>query len=98
MAFFKNSLVLVRNSEVEIAFKKSDMNERMDKVRIILYVYNKTPVQKMANINYEYQQEYFDIRVKEKLTRIPSKGQGREELEVSLISKVDLNGVTDLHI
>jgi hypothetical protein len=98
VAFFKNSLVLVRNSEVEIAFKKSDMNERMDKVRIILYVYNKTPAQKMANINYEYQQEYFDIRVKEKLTRIPSKGQGREELEVSLISKVDLNGVTDLHI
>lgn len=56
------------------------MNEKMDKIRIILYINNKTNKEKTVNINYEYQREYFDIKIQEKLTKISSKGQGREVL------------------
>jgi hypothetical protein len=55
VAFFKNSLTLIRNSEVDIAFKRSELNERMDKIRLIFYINNKTETVKRVSLNYEYQ-------------------------------------------
>lgn len=42
IAFFKKSMVLVKSPEFDIAFKRSDFNYQMDKLRLILYVNNKT--------------------------------------------------------
>lgn len=63
VAFFKNSLVIVRDHDVDIAFKRSEMNESLDKLRIIFYVNNKTSTRKNVNFNYDYQPTYFAIRV-----------------------------------
>ena len=42
VAFFKQSLVLVRDHDFEIAFKRSELDESFSKLRIIFYVLNKT--------------------------------------------------------
>jgi len=63
VAFFKNSLVIVRDADVDIAFKRSEMNATLDKLRIILYVNNKTQTRKSVNFNYDYQPTYFAMRV-----------------------------------
>lgn len=98
VAFFKNSLVLVREHELEIAYKRSEMNQALDKLRLIFYVNNKTPSKRSVDFSYEYQQQYFAITVIEKLTAVEGNAQGREVVEVELISKDDLNGVTDMHV
>ena len=77
VAFFKNSLVLVRTVDYEIAYKKSDINEAMDKLRLIFYVNNKSNSAKRVNFKYEFQHDYFDLKVQEKLTQVIPKSQGR---------------------
>lgn len=52
VAFFKNSLVLVREVDLEIAYKRSEMNENLDKIRIIFYINNKTSARKTINFHY----------------------------------------------
>lgn len=70
----------------------------MNKIRLIIYIHNKSPNPKRIYISYEYQHEYFDLNVQEKLVKVEPRSQGREVLEVTLISKTDLNGVTDMHV
>jgi hypothetical protein len=77
VAFFKNSLVLVRDAELEIAYKRSEMNQTLDKLRIIFYINNKTNTKKNVNFHYEYQQQYFAITTIEKLATVEGNSQGR---------------------
>jgi hypothetical protein len=98
VAFFKNSLVLIREPELEIAFKRSDLDPTLSKLRIIFYVNNKSAVRKTVTFQYDFQTEYFNIKVIERLTAVEGKTQSREVIEVSLISSSDLNGVTDMHV
>lgn len=42
IAFFKKSMVLVKSPDFDIAFKRSDFNFQMDKLRLIVYVNNKS--------------------------------------------------------
>ena len=44
ISFFKKSMVLVKTPDFDIAFKRSDFNFQMDKIRLILYVNNKSSV------------------------------------------------------
>nr|BAK02724.1 predicted protein [Hordeum vulgare subsp. vulgare] len=78
VAFFKNSLVLLREAELEIAFKRSDMNQQLDKLRIIFYLNNKSNSHKRIAFNYDHQPDYFKINVLEKLNALPPHSQGRE--------------------
>ena len=55
VAFFKNSLVLVRSADLDIAYKKSDLNPTMDKIRLIFYLNNKSSRTHRVNITYEAQ-------------------------------------------
>jgi hypothetical protein len=98
VAFFKNSLVLVREPNIEIAFKRSELDEKLSKVRIIFYVNNKSQQWKRVRLDYEYQKDCFKIEVLEKLEELGANTQAREVIEVSLISKTDLNAVTDMHV
>lgn len=41
IAFFKKSMVLYKGEEFDIAFKRSDLNYEMDRLRVIIYVNNK---------------------------------------------------------
>ena len=52
VAFFKNSLVLIRNPEFEIAYKRSDVNSSIDRLRLIFYVNNKTANPQRVNFRY----------------------------------------------
>lgn len=49
----------------------------MDKSRIIFYVNNKTNKTKRVTFNYEYQADYFALKVEEKISQVPPKIQGR---------------------
>jgi hypothetical protein len=42
VAFFKNSLVVAKDDQFEIAFKKSNLDNTYSKVRVIFYINNKT--------------------------------------------------------
>lgn len=42
VAFFKNSLVIFRDRDYEIAFKKSSLDPSYSQVRLIFYINNKT--------------------------------------------------------
>ena len=70
----------------------------MDKIRLIYYVNNKSALNQSVSITYMNQVDYFDISVIEKLEIVQGNSQGREVIEVSLVSREDLNGVTDMRV
>lgn len=41
IGFFKKSMVLYKGEMFDVAFKRSDLNVELDRLRIILYVNNK---------------------------------------------------------
>lgn len=90
-AFFKPKMILSKDNDYEIAYKKSDLEGNFDKLRIIFYVNNKTPFDRQVKINYDYLEEYYDVSVKEKMTEVRSHKEAREVLEIKLKSTYDLN-------
>lgn len=97
-AFFKKTGILIREDEFEIAYKRSDPEERdnFSSVRIILYFNNKTGLQKNVDTDYEYESNYYDLDVKEKLRDIKAFKQGREVIEIKLKSSAtDINSVVE---
>lgn len=42
----------------------------MNKIRLIIYIHNKSLNPKRVNISYEYQQDYFELNVQEKLVKV----------------------------
>lgn len=52
-----------------MAYKRSDPEEKdnFSSVRIILYYNNKTNMQKSIQTDYEYENNYYDLDVKERL-------------------------------
>lgn len=49
----------------------------MDLVRFIFYINNRSNTRKALSISYEFQEEYFEFKVIEKLTAIEPNQQGR---------------------
>lgn len=52
-AFFRNSGLIVRDSDIEIAYKRTE-NNNLDSNRIILYFNNKLTQPRRIMVNYEY--------------------------------------------
>jgi len=77
IAFFKKSMVLVKTPDFDIAYKRSDFNFQMDKLRLILYVNNKDSRKFNCTIEYDYDHEDFDIIVKKRLAIVEPRSQGR---------------------
>ena len=71
-------MVLLKNPDFDIAFKRSDFNYQMDKLRLILYVNNKTTRRYDCTIEYEYERDDFDILVRKRLSEVNARSQGRE--------------------
>ncbi len=67
MAFFKESLILIKNDTFELAFKKSALVSTKDRVRVIFFVRNKTSQAITVNLRYEYDASYFKLKVNEKI-------------------------------
>lgn len=98
MAFFKNSLVIFRDQDYEIAFKKSNVDSTYSQIRVIFYINNKGHSTQPVNIEYDYETMYYNFRITEKLKNVGPNQQGREVVEISLIPKCpDLNSVVDVH-
>ena len=77
VAFFKKSLVLVRNDQkFEIAFKRSNLSPEMDSVRFIFYVNNKSDKDEAVDISYMHDDMY-QVRVNEKMTTLKAGKQQR---------------------
>lgn len=99
VAFFKNSLVIVRDQEYEIAFKRSSLDPSMARMRIILYINNKTSNNEVADIEYDYELNYYILHVSEKMRNLYPHQQSREVLEIELnCTCPDLNSAVDVHI
>ena len=71
-------MVLAKGHDFDIAFKRSDFNSQMDKLKLILYVNNKDHRKYNCTIEYDYDREDFDINVKKRLVSVESNNQGRE--------------------
>lgn len=54
VAFFKKSLIIVKDTDYEIAFKKSALDPTKTKQRLIFYIQNKTNSRQKVNIDYDY--------------------------------------------
>ena len=59
VAFFKNKMMLTKDHDFEIGFKKSSLEGNFDRVRLIFYVNNKNPEPVIAKIKYEYEPTYY---------------------------------------
>jgi hypothetical protein len=71
VAFFKKSLVLIRDDpQLEVAFKRSNLNPELDTVRLIFYVNNKSVTDSYVIITYEYDESMYHIQIGEKLTTV----------------------------
>lgn len=64
VAFFKNSLAIYRDDFVEIAFKRSNLEQTYSQVRIIFYVNNKSASNEPVRIEYDYETTYYNFKVK----------------------------------
>lgn len=85
LAFFRPSLALVKDDpNFEIAFKRSDLDARLEEVRVILYVNNKTGRQVPVDVRYEYDEGKYEVMNPTRLKGLLPNTQGREELAVRL--------------
>jgi len=71
-------MVISKGQDFDIAFKRSDFNTQMDKLRLILYINNKDSRRYNCMIDYDYDREDFDIIVRKKLQVVEGRSQGRE--------------------
>lgn len=71
-------MVISKGQDFDIAFKRSDFNTQMDKLRLILYINNKDLRRYNCMIDYDYDREDFDIIVRKKLQVVEGRSQGRE--------------------
>ena len=95
VAFFKSKMLISKDNDFEIGFKRSSLEGDYDRVRIIFYVNNKTFTSKFTRINYEYESAYYDIEVKEKMTSVNVGQEAREVIEIKLKSMKDINSVIE---
>jgi len=70
-------MIIAKGYDFDIAFKRSDFNIQMDKLRLILYVNNKESRSSNCNIDYDYDREDFDIVIRKKLQNVGPRSQGR---------------------
>ena len=54
VAFFKSKMLISKDNDFEIGFKRSSLEGDYDRVRLIFYVNNKTFSSKFTRITYEY--------------------------------------------
>ncbi len=54
IAFFKKSMVLYKGEHFDIAYKRSDLNVELDRLRVIIYVNNKDNKRMDCIIEYDY--------------------------------------------
>lgn len=64
VAFFKSSLVIVREEGIEIAFKKSGLDKNLSRARVIFYINNKYDRRMNVDIEYDYDSNNYIIDVK----------------------------------
>lgn len=93
VAFFKPKMLISKDNDFEIGFKRSSLEGDYDRVRLIFYVNNKTFTSKFTRITYEYESSYYDIDVKEKMNSVNVGQEAREVIEIKLKSMKDINSV-----
>jgi hypothetical protein len=60
-------MVLYKGQDFDIAFKRSDLNVELDRLRIIIYVNNKDVKKVDCKIEYDFEREDFDLVVKKRI-------------------------------
>lgn len=63
-------MVLYKGQDFDIAFKRSDLNTELDRLRIILYVNNKLGSKIDCKVEYDYEREDFDLVVRKHVERV----------------------------
>jgi len=71
-------MILVKDDNFDIAFKRSEFNSEMDRLRLILYVNNKNNINYKCTIEYDYDRGDFDLNIKKRLINVEENNQGRE--------------------
>ncbi len=54
---------------------------------------NKVPVKADCKVEYDFEREDFDLVVRKKLERVEGRGQGREEIDITLRNSTDLGSL-----
>jgi hypothetical protein len=72
----------VKDSKFEIAFKRSNLDSSLSKVRIVFYVNNKSAVNLSVDFQYKFEKRLFSLSVTEKLRYVDAHQQSREAVEV----------------
>lgn len=97
VAFFKSSGLIVREQDFEIAYKRTEANNQASN-RVILYFNNKTNQPHRINVKYEWEPNYYDLMVSEKVNEVGGLKQAREVVEVQLRNGNDINSVIEANV
>lgn len=97
VAFFKSSGLIVREQDFEIAYKRTEANNQASN-RIILYFNNKTNQPHRISVKYEWEPNYYDLMVSEKVNEVGGLKQAREVVEVQLMNGNDINSVIEANV
>ena len=94
LSYFKSSGILVRDDDFQIGYKKSSLDFHRSRQKTILYFHNKTRNDQKVQVFYDYQQNYYDLNIKEKVKYINAFKQAREVVQVSLNDyRQDINSI-----
>lgn len=63
-------MIIAKGQDFDIAFKRSDFNTQMDKLRLILYINNKETRSFNCDIEYDFDREDFDVIIRKKLQNV----------------------------
>lgn len=77
VAFFKDSLVIVKDKNVEIAFRKSNLNPDLNEQTVAFFIKNKTADEIEIDIDYKNYGGDYRIDVEEKVKSIKGFSQER---------------------
>lgn len=70
-------MVLVKGEDYDIAFKRSDFNSQMDRLKLIIYINNKDSRGKNCSIDYDFDLSDYDLNVLRKVNYVEGRNQGR---------------------
>lgn len=92
ISFFKRSMIIYRGEDFEIAVKSADVVTLQVK-KITIYVNNKSINPKSISLDYSFDTAYYELTITRKLAIVEPGSQGKEEVEVKLINKTDLDSL-----
>lgn len=89
-------MVIHKDSEFDIAIKKKYISE--DKIKIFIYINNKTGIDKQVELKYDFDTSYYKMDIVKKVYAVEKRKQSRQEIEISLDNRQDIDSLIEARL